>query len=116
MNESLADKNGLIFLLIAAVIILLLSVSYRLVAQANELVFHAEAENLRYDRLELLSDSSASGNLFLKMSESGFIEWNCIVSKSGYYKLNIGYRANGGSKEEYLAVNEKQIPIGFAFS
>lgn len=116
MNDSLEDKKGLIFFLIAAVIILLLSVSYRLVAQENELVFYAEAENLRYERLELVSDSSASGNLFLKMSESGFIEWNCILSKSGYYKLNIGYRTSGGSKEEYLVVNEKTIPIGFAFS
>ncbi len=116
MCDSTYDRKGLVIFLIVTVTILLLTVSCRLVAQEGDFVFHSEAENLNYEGLELLSDSSAEGNLFLRMNDSGYVKWYYDAPQSGYYTLKINYRTIGGSKEEYLNVNEKQIPIGFAYS
>ena len=112
-----SDKNGKLFFLIAVFIIFLLSISYRLFAQ-TDIIFsaEAEAEELQSVNLELVNDSTASNNYFLRMPDSGSVSLNLEVPADNYYNIVIRYRAFESSKEEYLDINKKKITIGFGYS
>ena len=82
----------------------------------NQEQLFIEAESAMVDCFNIVDDSTASGNQFLKMEDSGYVLWKVRVPEEGYYGINIRYRAPEGSKEQYLLKNDDTIAIGFARS
>lgn len=110
-----SDKNGKLFFLITVFIIFILSISYRLFAQ-TDIIYSAEAVELKNLNLELLIDSTASNYSCLRMPDSGSVSMNLEVAADNYYSIVIRYRAFESSKEEYLDINSKTITNGFGYS
>lgn len=50
------------------------------------------------------------------MTDSGFVSWYFDIDDDGWYKLELGYCAFGGSKVQFIKINNKKTPYEFGYS
>jgi beta-lactamase superfamily II metal-dependent hydrolase len=75
-----------------------------------------EAEEASYTDLTPLGDANASNNQFLRMGDSGSVEWTFSMDEAGWYKIQIGYKNSGGDSENNLIQNGVVWRAGFGWS
>jgi len=74
------------------------------------------AEKAELNNLIVLTDSSASACVYLKMGDEGSVSWNIEVDSSAWYDLAFRYRSPHGEKEQSLVRNGYEKKIGFGYS
>ena len=75
-----------------------------------------ECEKTDFSHSMLISNSTASGNEFIRFEKSAKIFWKAEIKDPGWYDLVFRYRSPEGEKVETLTRNEYVRSIGFGYA